>query len=114
MKDIITYLKELRFDIQTLHEENMELRSLVQHLAKRIEWLENEVSINDGRQDTNMMRSESEVKELLEKMKKDYIQTKGAMPRELLTGFNMSMQLLRWVLHEDEKAIDWQDVTPHA
>ena len=49
MKDIITYLKELRFDIQTLHEENMELRSLVNHLAKRIEWLENEVSINDGR-----------------------------------------------------------------
>ena len=49
MKDIITYLKELHLDIQTLHEENIELKSLVQHLAKRIEWLENEVSINDGR-----------------------------------------------------------------
>ena len=47
MKDMITYLKELRFDIQTLHEENMELRSLVQHLAKRIEWLENKNSVDD-------------------------------------------------------------------
>ncbi len=54
-----------------------------------------------------MMRSESEVKELLEKMKKDYIQSKDAMPRELLTGFNMSIQLLRWILHEDKKSIDW-------
>ena len=54
-----------------------------------------------------MMRSESEVKELLEKMKKDYIKSKGAMPKELLTGFNMSIQLLRWILHEDKKSIDW-------
>ena len=54
-----------------------------------------------------MMRSESEVKELLEKMKSDYIQSKCAMPRELLTGFNMSIQLLRWILYEDEKSIDW-------
>ena len=54
-----------------------------------------------------MMRTETEVKELFEKMKKDYIQTKGVMPRELLTGFNMCIQLLRWILHEDEKSIDW-------
>ena len=54
-----------------------------------------------------MMRSESEVKELLEKLKNDYKQSKGAMPREILTGFNMSIQLLRWILYEDEKVIDW-------
>ena len=54
-----------------------------------------------------MMGSESEVKELLEKMKKDYIKSKGAMPKELLTGFNMSIQLLRWILYEDKKSIDW-------
>ena len=47
------------------------------------------------------------VKELLEKMKKDYIKSKGAMPKELLTGFNMSIQLLRWILYEDKKSIDW-------
>lgn len=49
MKDIITYLKELRLDIQTLHEENIEMRTMLQQLSKRVEWLENEVSINDGR-----------------------------------------------------------------
>ena len=47
MKDIITYLKELHLDIQTLHEENIELKSLVQHLTKRIEWLENKNSVDD-------------------------------------------------------------------
>jgi uncharacterized membrane protein len=49
MKDIITYLKELHLDIQTLHEENIEMRTMLQQLSKRVEWLENEVSINDGR-----------------------------------------------------------------
>jgi uncharacterized membrane protein len=49
MKDIITYLKELRLDIQTLHEENIEMRTMLQQLSKRVEWLENGVSINDGR-----------------------------------------------------------------
>ena len=49
MKDITTYLKELHLDIQTLHEENIEMRTMLQQLSKRVEWLENEVSINDGR-----------------------------------------------------------------
>lgn len=49
MKDIITYLKELHLNIQTLHEENIEMRTMLQQLSKRVEWLENEVSINDGR-----------------------------------------------------------------
>lgn len=49
MKDIITYLKELHLDIQTLHEENIEMRTMLQQLSKRVEWLENEVSINNGR-----------------------------------------------------------------
>ena len=49
MKDIITYLKELHLDIQTLHEENIEMRTMLQQLSKRVEWLENEVSVNDGR-----------------------------------------------------------------
>lgn len=40
MKDIITYLKELRLDIQTLHEENIEMRTMLQQLSKRVEWLE--------------------------------------------------------------------------
>lgn len=46
MKDIITYLKELHLDIQTLHEENIEMRTMLQQLSKRVEWLENEMLKN--------------------------------------------------------------------
>ena len=53
------------------------------------------------------MRNETEIKRRLEKMKNDYKQSKGAMPKELLTGFNMSIQLLRWILYEDNTSIDW-------
>ena len=42
-------VKELHLDIKTLHEENIEMRTMLQQLSKRVEWLENEVSVNDGR-----------------------------------------------------------------
>lgn len=42
MKDIITYLKQIEVDIHLLHEEIVELK-------RRVAYLENECSINDGR-----------------------------------------------------------------
>ena len=60
MNEINNYLERLEIEIHLLREENEELRASIRQLRaeliveinglkKHIKWLENEVSINDGR-----------------------------------------------------------------
>lgn len=60
MNEINNYLERLEVEIHLLREENEELRASIRQLRaeliveinglkKHIKWLENEVSVNDGR-----------------------------------------------------------------